>query len=227
MNLRRFAPFALSCALLLGLASAGSGLRAQAPQPVVAVQAQAPAEAPEPRAEEAEGHHQPAVSLFGHSMGPLGQFWITAFNFVLFAGLLIYLLKGTLAAAFKARTLDLETRLSQAEREKAEAEQQIQALEARMAGLRQELEGIMAKADADAETEKRLILESAKAEAAQILLQTRAEIASQQRQAEAELRTLLAGLVVAGAAQRLETQVRGDVAARVLDRAIDQVGGAK
>jgi F0F1-type ATP synthase membrane subunit b/b' len=96
-----------------------------------------------------------------------------------------------------------------------------------MAGLQQELEGIMAKADADAETEKLRILESAKAEAGQILLQTRAEIEAQTRQAEAALRALVSELVVEGAAKRLENQVQGQVAAQVLDQAIDQVGGAK
>ena len=96
-----------------------------------------------------------------------------------------------------------------------------------MAGLQQELAGIMAKADADAETEKERILESAKLEAAQILAQTGTEIEAQARQAEAALRALVAELVVAGAAQRLESRVQGDVAARVLNQAIEQVGGAK
>ena len=73
--------------------------------------------------------------------------------------------------------------------------------------------------------EQARIIESARAEAAQILAQTRTEIEAQQRQAEAELRALLAELVVAGAARRLETQVRGDVAGQVLDRSIEQVGG--
>jgi F-type H+-transporting ATPase subunit b len=177
-------------------------------------------------AEEAPAHH-PAIVLFGHALDPLGQFGVTVFNFVLFAGILFFLLKGALASAFKARSKDLEDQLSQAEREKAEAERQVQELEARMAGLQQELETIMAKADADAEAEKQRILASAQEEAAQIRLQTRADIEAQQRSAEAGLRALVAELVVAGAAQRLETQVAGTVAARALDRAIDQVGGAK
>lgn len=173
------------------------------------------------------GHHGPEVKLFGHSLGSGAQFAVKLFNFLLFAGILVALLKGALAAAFKARARELEDQLSQAEREKAEADRQIAELETRMAGLQQELEGIMAKAGVEAEAEKQRILESARAEAAQILEQTKAEIGAQQRQAEAELRALVADLVVAGAARRLEGRVQGEVAAKVLDRAIEQVGGAK
>jgi F-type H+-transporting ATPase subunit b len=212
MNRRPIFP-AAPYALVLVLAASGGAVRAQAP-----------AEAPEA---EPAAHHHPEVKLFGHSLGTLAQFGVTVFNFALFAALLVYLLKGALASAFRARTRELEEKLSQAEQDKAEAGNQIQELEQRMAGLRQELEGIMAKADADAETEKQRILESARAEAAQILAQTRTEIDAQARQAEAALRALVSELVVAGAAQRLEARVQGPVAAQVLDQAIDQVGGAK
>jgi F-type H+-transporting ATPase subunit b len=218
MRLRSIAPLAAPYAVVFVLAS---GAQAQP----------APAETQPEAAEAAEGHaghaHHPEVKLFGRSLGTLAQFGVTVFNFALFAAILVYLLKGALASAFKARTKELEDKLSQAEREKAEAGQQLQELETRMAGLQQELEGIMAKADADAETEKQRILESAKLEAAQILVQTRAEIEAQTRQAEAALRALVSELVVAGAAQRLEARMQGPAAGQVLDRAIDQVGGAK
>jgi F-type H+-transporting ATPase subunit b len=235
MNLRRIALLAAPFALVLALAPARA--MAQAPhhpaaqaEPAAAEGAKAePGAAEEPKAE--AGHeehaHHPEITLFGHSLGRGAQFGVQAFNFVLFAGILVFLLKGALSSAFKARTRELEEKLSQAEREKLEADRQIEELAARMAGLQQELEGIMAKADADAETEKQRILESAKAEATQILAQAGGEIEAQARQAEAALRALVAELVVAGAAERLEQRVKGEVAARVLDQAIEQVGGAK
>ncbi|MDR3672464.1 MAG: F0F1 ATP synthase subunit B [Holophaga sp.] len=211
--------------LVFALTAPDAAAMAQAPHPPAAqteVQGQAEAE---------EGHaahpHHPDVVLFGQHLGTGAQFGVTVFNFILFAGLLWFLLKGALSSAFKARSKELEEKLSQAERDKAEAGRQIQELEDRMAGLQQELEGIMAKADADAEAEKQRILESAKAESAQILLQTRAEIDAQARQAEAALRALVSELAVTGAARRLEAQVQGPVADQVMDQAIDQVGGAK
>ena len=235
MKLRRFA--LLAAPGFLALAIAGAGLHAQAQAPAQPPARTAPAagqpEAPgteTPEAGEAahEGHaHHPEVKLFGRSLGSLEQFGVMSFNFILFAGILFFLLKGALASAFKARAKELEDKLSQAERDKAEAERQIQDLESRMAGLSQELEGIMAKAEADAEAEKDRILESARSEAAQILVQTGIEIEAQKRRAETELRALVAELVVAGAAKGLEARVRGDVADRVLAESIEQVGGSK
>lgn len=231
-------PLLLAAAVLLLPALGGARMTAQThAAPAAPVEAAQPGAghpetpeghgAPEGEAHEGHGAHHPAVKLFGHDLGSGAQFGVMAFNFLLFAGILVALLKGALASAFKARTKELEDKLSQAEREKAEADRQIAELETRMAGLQQELEGIMAKAGVEAEAEKERILDSAKAEAAQILEQTKAEIGAQQRQAEAELRALVADLVVAGAARRLEGRVQGEVAAQVMDRAIDQVGGAK
>jgi F-type H+-transporting ATPase subunit b len=174
-----------------------------------------------------EGAHHPTITLFGHNLEAPAQFGVQLFNFIIFAAILVILLKGALAAAFKGRTKELEDKLSQAEKDKAEAAHQIQELDQRMAGLQEELAGIMAKAETDAEQEKERILESAKLEAAQILAQTQAEITFQKRQAEDELRALVASLAVEGATKRLETRLQGATAVQVLDRAIDQVGGAK
>jgi len=218
MKLRRIALLAAPFALVLALASARAV--AQAPHPPAAQAEPAAAEGSQAEAGHEEHAHHPEIRLFGQSLGRGAQFGVQVFNFILFAGILVFLLKGALSSAFKARTQELEEKLSQAER-------QIQELATRMAGLQQELEGIMAKADADAETEKQRILESATAEAAQILAQAGTEIEAQTRQAEAALRALVAELVVAGAAERLERRVQGDVAARVLDQAIEQVGGSK
>ena len=249
MKQRRTLILSLATALLLTVAS--PALRAQEhPEPAAATQTEGHQSPTGPGATEPvhegvahegtehegaghpgaahEGAHHPSITLFGHNLGTLAQFGVQVFNFILFAAILVILLKSALASAFKARTRELEDKLSQAETDKAEAAVQIQALDSRMAGLQQELEGIMAKAEADAETEKQRILESAKAEAAQILAQTQAEITFQKRQAEDELRALVAELAVVGATRRLETRLSFDeTATQVLDKAIHQVGGAK
>jgi F-type H+-transporting ATPase subunit b len=233
--LRLFVPLALAAGLTLG----APVLRAQEP-PAPAEHAQAH-EATPPHEGAHEGahegghdaakgeehaHHTP-IKLFGMELGTPGQFGIQLFNFALFAGLLFFLLKGALSSAFKARAKELEDKLSQAERDRAEADAQIAELEARMAGLQAELAGIMAKAETDAETEKERIIQSASAEATQILAQAGEEIEFQKRAAQAELRALVAELAVEGATKRLQNQVTGAVASRVIDRSIEQVGGAK
>lgn len=238
------APAALAAALALG----APALRAQhEPAP------QAHAEAPNPQANDAhaaphgeaapahgdahgagtgaahgEGaHHGPVVKLGSHVLGPGAQFGIKLLNFAIFAGGLFFLLKGVLSAAFKARAKELQESLAQAEREKAEGEAQIRELEARMTGLQQELDEILAKAQSDAEAEKVRILEGARAEAEGIVLQARQDIVFHQRQAEKELRALVADLAVQGAQARLEARVQADTARQVMDRAIAQVGGVQ
>jgi F-type H+-transporting ATPase subunit b len=212
----------VGAALLLALAS--PVLRAQeAPEHPAAAAEAAGKEAP--AKEEAEHHAE--VTLFGHVLDNKAKFGVQMFNFALFVGILVVLLRSALASAFKARSRELEEKLSQAERDRQEAAAQVQELETRMAGLQQELEGIMAKAEADAVQEKERILESARQESAQILAQTQNEILFQQRQAEDELRALVATLAVEGATKRLESRLQGPEAVQVLDRAITQVGGSK
>lgn len=171
-----------------------------------------------------EAHHGPEVKFMGRVLGPGGQFALKVVNFAIFFFGLFFLLKGALRSAFKARTQEIQDKLSQAERDKAQGEAQLRELDAKMKGLQVELDDIMTKAQRDAEAEKERILASARTEADQILAQTRQEIEAQKRSAERELRALVADLAVQGAKERLEHQVQGDTAATVLDRSITQVG---
>lgn len=198
------------------------------PHPTAAAEHAAQAHGAEGAAAHGEtAHHGPEVKLFGMSLGPFGQFMLKVFNFAVFFFGLFFLLKGALSSAFKTRTKELQEQLGQAERDKAEGLAQIQELETKMTGLQEELDGIMVKAESDAELEKQRILEAARQEADQILAQTRQEIEFQKRLAEQELRALVAELAVKGATDRLLVRVQGATAERVLDRSIEQVGGAK
>jgi len=172
------------------------------------------------------GHHGPAIKLFGMELGAGAQFAIKVINFLIFAGGLIFLTKGALSAAFKARAKELEDRLSQAEKDKAEGEAQVHELEAKMAGLQAELSGILQKAEVDSEAEKQRILESARVEAAAILAQTKTDIENQRKAAEVELRALVAGLATEGAAKKMKSQVQGATASSTMDRAIEQISNA-
>jgi len=175
----------------------------------------------------AGGHHGPAMKLFGKEYGNGGAFLVQLLNFAIYGAGLFFMLKGALSAMFKSRKEELETMLAQAEKDKAEGEAQMKEMEAKMAGLEGELAGILAKAETDAEAEKQRVLEAAKAEATQILAQAQAEIGFQKRQAEQELRALVAELAVEGAAKRLEAKLQGPDSAKAIDRAIQQIGGAQ
>ena len=168
-------------------------------------------------------HHGPPIKLFGMVLGDGAQFALKVINFLIFVGGLIFLTKGALSSAFKARAKELEDRLSQAEKDKAEGEAQIKELEAKMAGLQAELGGILQKAEVDSEAEKQRILEGARIEAAAIIAQTKTDIENQHKAAEAELRALVAGLATEGAAKKLKTQLQGVTASSTMDRAIEQI----
>ncbi|HET8714423.1 MAG TPA: hypothetical protein VFM16_01265 [Holophagaceae bacterium] len=198
------------------------GLPAPKPHALREVQPGEKAEAPAGKAE-AEGH-EPEVKLFGASLDSFWQWIIQLVNLGLFAGALIYLLKGPVKAAFASHRKELEDRLAQAERDKAEGEAQIQELEAKMAGLQAELGEILAKAGEEAEAEKQRVLEAAKSEAAAILAAAESEISRQQQLASQQLRALVAELAVEAAAKRLEARVQGAAAQTVTDHAIAELG---
>ena len=175
----------------------------------------------------AGGHHKAPMTLFGKDYGNGGAFLVQLLNFALYGAALFFMLKGALSTMFKSRKEELETLLAQAERDKADGEAQMQELEAKMAGLEGELAGILSKAETDAEAEKQHVLEAARTEATLILAQAQAEIGHQKRQAEQELRALVAELAIEGAAQRLEAKLQGPESAKALDRAIQQIGGVQ
>ena len=167
------------------------------------------------------------MKLFGKEYGNGGAFLVQLLNFIIYGAALFFLLKGALSAMFKSRKEELETLLSQAETDRAEGEAQMKVMDAKMSGLESEMAGILDKAKADAEAEKQLLLEAARAEATVILAQAQAEIGFQKRQAELELRALVAELAVEGAAKRLEAKLQGLEAGKAVDRAIQQIGGAQ
>ena len=180
---------------------------------------------PETQPEPVSNEHE--VQLLGFSFGSLGQWILQLINLALFAGGLWYLVKGPVRAAFANYKKDLEDRLAQAERDKAEGEAQIQELEAKMAGLQAELGEILAKAGVEAEAEKQRVLDAARSEAAALLATAESEITRQQQLASQELRALVAELAVEAATKRLEARVQGAIAQSVTDHAIAELGGSK
>jgi F-type H+-transporting ATPase subunit b len=172
--------------------------------------------------EPSKGHH-PEVKIFGKPIGVLAQFGVTVFNFLLFFGILFFTLKGSLSSIFKTQKEDLKNRLFKSERDKEEARRKVCELEVRMAGLQQELDGLMAKTEMDASFERNQILEAAQVEAARIISQTRVEIDLLKQNAKAELHAMVVELVVAKATQHLNMQLNGDLATAALDQAIEKV----
>nr|WP_320133308.1 ATP synthase F0 subunit B [uncultured Holophaga sp.] len=235
MNLRRLTCLALPLALAMAVSLSAEEPQAPKSAAPAVVQEHPAANAPHEATpaghpaqgegvHEGEAHHE-SVKLFGMNLGPTGQFAVKLFNFIIFFLVLYFLLKGVLSAAFKARAQEIQDLLAQAQRDKAEGEAQLRDLETRMEAAKAELDSVMSRAETEAEFEKQRILEAARNEAQVILAQASADIDTQRRLAETELRALVAELAVQGAAERLKARAQGKVAEELLDRAIDQVGG--
>jgi F-type H+-transporting ATPase subunit b len=145
-------------------------------------------------------------------------------NFGLFIGIIWFAAAAKAKAGFKARAEELEGALQQAARDKADGEAQIAALESKMSGLQAELDGILEKAGKDAEAEKARVIEAAKAEAQAILAQAQQDITFAHKQAEQELKALVAQLAVEGATARIQAKLQGAAAGSAIDKAITQIG---
>lgn len=172
----------------------------------------------------AEGHgegHGAAGAHHGLNWKELG---LKLINFGLFVGIIWFAASGKAKAAFAARAKELEDQLQQAARDKAEGEAQIAALESKMGGLQAELDGILEKAGKDAEAEKARVIDAARTEAQALLAQAQSDITFAQKQAEQELKALVAQLAVEGATARIQAKLQGAVAAGAIDKAITQIG---
>lgn len=236
--------FRLIPSLLIGaaLALAPLSLRAQgheapkqesheAPKheaPAAGAEHGAPAAHGEAHATSAQGHGEAQGEAHGAAAAHHGVNWkeliFKLINFGLFIGIIWMAAAAKAKMGFKARAEELEHALQQAARDKAEGEAQIASLESKMSGLQAELDGILAKAGKDAEAEKIRVIEAARAEAQAILAQTQSEIAFQQKQAEQELKALVAQLAVEGATARIQAKLQGASAASAIDKAITQIG---
>lgn len=171
--------------------------------------------------------HHPKVKLFGLSLGTLGQFGVTVFNFLLFASILIFTLKGILKSAFATHRKEISDKLLKAEQDKNEAEKQMKSLEIKMSELQDELDNILAKSELDAKVEQNHLIEAAKVEAEQILSQAREYIETMKKNTEVELRALVTELVINNATKLLETKLHSEVASDVINQAIERMRGNK
>ncbi|MBI3130158.1 MAG: ATP synthase F0 subunit B [Acidobacteria bacterium] len=178
----------------------------------------------EAHAAPADGHGEAHGAAAAHHGLNWKELIFKLINFGLFIGIIWMAAAAKAKMGFKARAEELEGALRQAARDKAEGEAQIASLESKMSGLQAELDGILAKAEKDAEAEKARVIEAARAEAQTILAQTQSEIAFQQKQAEQELKALVAQLAVEGATARIQAKLQGATAASAIDKAITQIG---
>lgn len=149
----------------------------------------------------AAGHGEPAI-------GDLTFYWI---NFVLYVGLLTYILRRPIAKAWTARTARITHTVAQSSDEVEAAERELNAIEALTKTLPQEEEKIKQQIVSQANSEAVDIIQQAEQRAARIRAQARELLNGEMRSAQSSFRQALVTRAVQLAKEKYSA---GEFAAR-------------
>jgi F-type H+-transporting ATPase subunit b len=168
--------------------------------------------------EAAEGGH--ADQSLGDMI--LGMGWPVA-NFIIFAGILYYLLNQPLKDYLAGRSATIRKDLVEAAALRATATEQLTTIEQKLAALPGELTALRTRGADEIKAEEQRIAAQAAAERDRLLDQTRREIDLQVRLAKKEILEHAAGLSVGLAADRIRKEVTPADQDRLVDRYLTQV----
>lgn len=147
------------------------------------------------------------------------------FNLAIFLGILIYLLKKPLTAAFKAKRETIRAELIQAEAEKQAALAQLTSTEAKFANLEAEAQTVRRRAEQEAEAEKTRIGEQTEFETAKLREQAMNEIERKNQLARLELRRFSAEESIRLAEEKIKAKITQETDARLVKSSIQSIGG--
>lgn len=177
-----------------------------------------------------------AETAHGETAGGFSHFWNTYFNYpgfeawkffnlIVFFAVIIYILRRPLSESFKAKREAIRADLIRAEEERKAALAQLTAAEARLARLDAELAGVREKAAAEADAEKRRILEQTAADINKMREQAQSEIARLSQQARSDLRRYSAEESVRLAEEKIRREITPEKDARLVRENIQSIGG--
>ena len=159
-----------------------------------------------------------------------GSPWDLAFrvvNFAILAAALVYLLRKPLGNYLDAKAEQIRSELKEAVGKRERAETERKEAEARLAGLDDEIAEVRAKGIAQAEDERRRILQAAESEAARLAERAKKEIEAEVELARRRLTARAAELSIDLARQKLGEQI-GDADRRALfEKGLEKLGEAK
>ncbi len=147
-------------------------------------------------AEESGANHGGGVHI------PWADIIKQAINFLILAGVLVYFLRKPLSSFLKERSELLRKAIDDAAKARADAAEKLAAIETRTAKLADEIAGMNAKMDVEAEAEGRRLQETAAVEISRIRVQSEFTGEQEVKKAREELR-MEASLLAARAAEEL------------------------
>lgn len=159
-----------------------------------------------------------AAAAAGDDHGsPLSIVWKWG-NFILLFGGLAYYLRRPLREFLQTRAQGIEEGLASGRRAQEEAAAKMSSIEARLARLDEEIDGLKQQATRESEEERRRIIDSSHAEAEKIVAAARREIEGLQRSARMELKAHVARLAVDLAEERLRRDLEPSQDQRIISR---------
>jgi F-type H+-transporting ATPase subunit b len=128
-------------------------------------------------------------------------------NFIIFFGVLFFLVRKPLKQALATRRESIQQELSDLEKKKEEAQREFEALSKRIANIKEEREAILAEYRAEAEKEKEKIIENARKMADRIVDQAQKTIQQEIQKANQVLRQEMAETAVRMAEDLLKKNI--------------------
>ena len=154
----------------------------------------------------AAGHEAAAVTA-GKQRNDCWHLLYRSINFIIFFGVLFFLLRKPLKQALADRRDSIQKELQDLEAKKEEATRAFQALEKRISNIKEEREAILAEYKAEAEKEKQKIIENAQKTASRIIDQSQITIQQEMQKANQALRQEMSDMAVRMAEDLLKKNI--------------------
>lgn len=177
-----------------------------------------------PNAPAGQGHE--SAEQDPHHGSPLSIVWKWG-NFILLFGGLAYYLRRPLREFLQTRARGIEEGLASGKRAQEEAEAKMSAVEAQLARMDEEIDGLKQQAARESEEERQRIIDSSQSEAERIVAMARREIEGLQRSAQAELKAHVARLAVDLAEERLREDLEPGQNQRIISRFVRSLKGTR
>jgi len=172
-----------------------------------------------------ESGHGGFMDFYNHYLNfPGFEAW-RFFNLAVFIGILFYLLKKPLTAAFKTKRETIRAELIKAEAEKQTALAQLTSTEAKLARLDSEAQAIRQRAEQEAAAEKSRITEQTEFEINKLREQATSEIERKSQLARLELRRFSAEESIRLAEEKIKAEMTDEKDARLVKANIQSIGG--
>jgi F-type H+-transporting ATPase subunit b len=167
-----------------------------------------------------------ASSEGGHGEGKLNKrldlLWRTL-NFVVLAGIVIFLIRKPLAQALQSRRQGIKDQLDDLEKQKEEAERRLAEYKRKLSLLGEEVEKIVAEYVRQGEAAKAKIVEEAQVAAEKLQEQAKKNIEHEFQKAKQQLKAEMAEQAVAMAEELIKKHINDEDQERIIDEYLTKV----